>query len=747
MSDHHIIKEVHKVKPADKVSLGTKLSWGMGGIADNYIMNALNILVLPIYNIAFHMDPVLLGIALFIPRFLDAITDPLMGNISDNTRSRWGRRRPYIFVGAILSALLLPFIWTPPSQTQTGLFIYFAIISICYMSIAYTMYIVPYTALGYELTNDYDERTRTLSWRMYLGIIGGISMPWLYKLCLLPVFKGDAAAGAFWLSVIIGVIIVITGILPAIKGKENVQAAKQDKIKMLDALKYTMKNRPFQILVVGYIFVIFTLFTCGTVGLYVSIYYVGKGAKDIAATKFVDESAIVQKDYFSQNLGGISAMQVVASQILEDTQAQREAFAIAKKTDDTVAGAVEILVGRELQAKNFIDATSGNEVVATYNFDESYVSTLLEKLSDAPVAISQENTSKLVAEFDLERLTLKQRIQSWFMIKPEIIDREGEEFVNAKLELTNLLDVANADLEELNNAMSLEGQVINFADLQDLLATAYQAKKSFVSLDHWFMNNELIGSKIDEVKIFNSYIADGIQKCDFIANALVDISSESLKTYDGLLGASEAASDYYKKIDARSFSATIGGLAGTVVFGTSYLSMFLITAISVRWGKRHGMVIGLILALAGTIMQIYTFNPSHPYWLLISSFVMGLGLQGCWLMISSMVGDVCDVDELETGLRREGVYGAVTGFAMKFAISLTALAGGILLVAAGFDSKVAGYFGNISPDVLFKLKYYFIGLQALGLIITIIVFMFYPITRAKAEEIRRLLDERKTNAA
>ena len=71
------------------------LAEGMGGLADNFIMNTLGTLAAPIYNIGLGMDPVKLGIALFIPRFIDAIADPVMGNISDNTRSRWGRRRPY----------------------------------------------------------------------------------------------------------------------------------------------------------------------------------------------------------------------------------------------------------------------------------------------------------------------------------------------------------------------------------------------------------------------------------------------------------------------------------------------------------------------------------------------------------------------------------------------------------------------------------------------------------------------------
>ena len=105
---------VQATKSEAKVSLPRKIGWGFGGLADNYIMNTVGTLASPVYNIGLGMDPVKLGIALFIPRFIDAVADPVMGNISDNTRSRWGRRRPYIVLGAVLSAILLPFLWMPP---------------------------------------------------------------------------------------------------------------------------------------------------------------------------------------------------------------------------------------------------------------------------------------------------------------------------------------------------------------------------------------------------------------------------------------------------------------------------------------------------------------------------------------------------------------------------------------------------------------------------------------------------------
>ncbi|HBG27907.1 MAG: hypothetical protein A2Y10_16430 [Planctomycetes bacterium GWF2_41_51] len=459
------------LSPAQKVPLSKKVAWGFGGLADNYIMNSLLMLALPIYNIALGMDPIKLGIALFIPRLLDALTDPLMGHISDNTVSRWGRRKPYIIIGITLCALILPLLWTSPFKSQSGMFWYFMFMAIVYLSV-YTVFVVPYTALGYELTSDYDEKTRTLAWRMYIGLAGSLSVPWLYKLCLLPIFGGDAVKGAFWVSVGTAFIILGSGLAPAFFCKEQYYERTQ-KIGILKSIFWTLHNKPFAILIITYIIIIGGLFSSGVLGLYINIYHVCGGDK--------------------------------------------------------------------------------------------------------------------------------------------------------------------------------------------------------------------------------------------------------------------------------SFAATLSGLTGSIMGITSYASLPLITYISVRTGKREAMIMGLILAIIGYGSLWFTLTPKFPYLQLVSAFVIGLGLQGCWLMISSMVGDICDEDELKTGMRREGVYSAVTGFAMKIALSLTSLLGGILLKISGYESKIAEATGTVEPNVMLMLRVLFIAVQCLALAIAIVMFLFYPISRARAHQTRMLLENRKNN--
>lgn len=115
-----------------------------------------------------------------IGRFWDAITDPAMGYISDNTKSRWGRRRPYLIVAALPIWLAFYLIWSPdPSLSPTMLFVY---LLVCYLSLYtfWTVFYVPYHSLGMELTSDYNERTRLFAVRQVfyvLGTVAGMLIP------------------------------------------------------------------------------------------------------------------------------------------------------------------------------------------------------------------------------------------------------------------------------------------------------------------------------------------------------------------------------------------------------------------------------------------------------------------------------------------------------------------------------------------------------------------------------------------
>ena len=234
-----------------KVTWREKLGWGCGGWADNYTFNVVLILYMYIYVDYFKMDPVLVGLAVAIPRFFDAITDPILGNWSDNFRSRWGRRRPLIIAGAILCGVLLPLHWLPPMLGtvknpwySNGPFLFFTTMG-CVYAIAYTIFIVPYTALGFELSDDYEERTHVLCWRRYLGLFGQFFTPLVYTLSVNKNLFPNIHTGAVVMSSIAGLFVIALGIMPALTCRENPSHQKQEKAPLARSLWSVLGNVPY----------------------------------------------------------------------------------------------------------------------------------------------------------------------------------------------------------------------------------------------------------------------------------------------------------------------------------------------------------------------------------------------------------------------------------------------------------------------------------------------------------------------
>jgi GPH family glycoside/pentoside/hexuronide:cation symporter len=122
-----------------------------------------------VLNVGLGMNPALVGTLQAIPRFTDAITDPVMGYISDNTRSRYGRRRPYIFIGSILVGLIFALMWQLPAGYSEMFYFWFFLAGSFLFYLAYTIFATPWVALGYEMTPDYHERTRLMASQNFMG--------------------------------------------------------------------------------------------------------------------------------------------------------------------------------------------------------------------------------------------------------------------------------------------------------------------------------------------------------------------------------------------------------------------------------------------------------------------------------------------------------------------------------------------------------------------------------------------------
>lgn len=282
------------ITPAkDRVPLGQKAAFGAGHLVNNLLPGALGIFMFFLLT-AFGMDPFLAGLLGGLPRIFDAITDPIMGFISDNTKSRFGRRRPYIFVGAIMSGVLFALLWQlDPENSQMFNFWYFLILSLIYL-LGNTIFSTPLIGLGYEMTSDYNERTRLMAFSQTVGQIAWMIVPWFWVLIADPELFETQAIGVHKLSVIVGAVCIVLGILPALfcKGMDSSHMENRKKINfstLLSNLKYLFKgivqvskNKPFMRLC-GATFLVFNGFQMvASFSYFIIVFYMFNGDYGLA---------------------------------------------------------------------------------------------------------------------------------------------------------------------------------------------------------------------------------------------------------------------------------------------------------------------------------------------------------------------------------------------------------------------------------------------------------------------------------
>jgi len=479
--------EHYATAPEDRIPIIQKAAYAVGMLVNNMQAAALGAMMV-ILNLGLGMNPALVGTIGAIPRLIDALTDPVVGHISDNTRTRWGRRRPYLFFGAIFSGITFALMWQLyTGHSQSFYFWFFLITSIAFF-LSYAVFSIPFIALGYELSPDYHERTRLQGVANWVGQIAWIVAPWFYAIMQdQSLFKGGIVQGARALGIAVGIFILVGGIVPAIFNRERVvnvplaeEVKKTDKIRnswehvinFFKVFLITFKCRPFLKLCAA-TFLVFNGFQLGmSFSIYVMIYYV---------------------------FGG--------------------------------------------------------------------------------------NTGKAGA------------LLGWF-----------------------------------------------------------------------------------------------------------------------------------------------GTLTSIFTFGI----IPLVTWISTRLGKKRTFLITISISLVGYALKWVGYNPDYPYLLLIAAPFVSFGIGSLFTLVSAMVADVCDLDELETGKRREGMYGAVYWWMVKLGMTVVALLSGFLLNASGFDVAA----GNVQPvETLFFLRVFDVGIPMIASVIAILVIATFNITEEKAHEIRLELEKRRGKPA
>jgi len=454
----------HQTAESDRIPVAQKLAFGFGMATPIAFVNSVAQLTNLIYNIGLGVSPILLGVAQMIPRMWDAVSDPLAGFISDNTRSRWGRRRPYILVGGIGVAVTFVLIWMVPSGLgEYAIFAYYLAMSLLFYT-AVTVFSVPLVALGCEMSDDYHERTRLFAYGSFIGNVFAIITPWMYTLATLKVFENEVE-GMKTVGVCVAVIILGSALVTATVCKERklAEVQAQGKIRFWPSIKATMTNRTY-LRLIGIVFCITAGFNfVNGFANYIMIYFLFDGQKDVA--------------------------------------------------------------------------------------------------------------SKLM------------------------------------------------------------------------------------------------------------------------------------------------------------------GINGTAWAIAALIAVFPMTWASKRWGKARTVQLSALAMMLGCLLKIVCYNKAYPWLTLIPTVLISTGMLVLYTMAGSMIADICDEDELENGVRREGSYSAVYSWWLKFAVSSAYLVAGFLLVSTGFDDKILLQ----APHTLFMLRFWEIGLPALLCFIGYFLLRNYPLTEERAYEIKRLL--------
>jgi GPH family glycoside/pentoside/hexuronide:cation symporter len=347
--------------PGHQVPRRKRFMWGLGGFADAIIIYGVFSLVNTIYVNALSVNAVLVGLACAVSRLLDAFSDPVIGHLSDNTRLRWGRRRPWMLAGLLICAVTGMLLWNPPlSQKMRSVhpvpaptastvdigssahpssgnhaavpapdkpeswwtaaaksigaewptFLYLSVMITLLLAVGYTLFNIPHYAMGYEMTTDYDERTHLFKWRFVFFAAAGFFTPWIMPLCMW--FEGDQAQvlrgsqGVFPVAIILGIVVLATGI-PSLFCKERIVVAKHEaKIRFFDAARLTLRNKPFLLLLTSNFIARFGMAVTGVFFYYVFVYHIGKGQQLAGA-------ALLAVFFNAINVSNFLAMAPIAS--------------------------------------------------------------------------------------------------------------------------------------------------------------------------------------------------------------------------------------------------------------------------------------------------------------------------------------------------------------------------------------------------------------------------------------------------
>lgn len=229
----------------EKLPLATKLAFGAGDLSP-----AIATIVVAFFQLFFlttvaGLGPGVAGTILLVAKIWDAVSDPVMGWITDNTRSRYGRRRPWLLYGAVPFGVVFFLQWVVPPLGDTGKFLYYLLMAVL-LDTAFTMVSVPYTALTPELTSDYNERTSLNSFRFAFSI-GGSLLGLIVHQTIVGSFGEDAQMGYLVAGGVLGVFCVLPFLwcFAGVRERHQAETADVSELSVLQQVGVAFRTVPY----------------------------------------------------------------------------------------------------------------------------------------------------------------------------------------------------------------------------------------------------------------------------------------------------------------------------------------------------------------------------------------------------------------------------------------------------------------------------------------------------------------------
>jgi GPH family glycoside/pentoside/hexuronide:cation symporter len=463
----------------NQVPFGQKVAFGIGMFANQMFPAVLGIfMVVLVQDLGF--PGWMWGLIFFSPRIFDAITDPIMGFISDNTKSKWGRRRQYVFIGGLVMGIAFIFMWQLFKENSLEHnFWYFFLWSIVFY-LGLTIFSVPYVAMGYEMTDDFHERTNIMAVAQWIGQWAWVIAPWFWIIMYDPNWFPSAEIATRSLAFWVGIPCAICAMVPAL---------------------------------------------------------------------FIKSESTLDKDYLPLNASNIGNS--------------------LKKILDGFVQAFKLKPFRKLCIATFLIFNAFNTVAAL----------------------------------------------TFFVIVYKLFNGDAE--------------------------------------------------------------------------------ATGVWVVLF-----------------GCLGA----------------------------LGTTFLVIPIITLMSKWWGKKKAFIVAQCISIIGYTMLYFLFIPGKPWMYIFALPFFSFGIGSLFTIMMSMTADVLDIDELNTGLRREGVFGAIYWWMVKVGFAIAGGLSGVIIAVVGFNPELATV---DQQGAVNGLHAFFCFFPMAGTILAILVMRNYDVTEETANEVRKKLDRRK----